>query len=108
METVQRRVFVTGGNAGIGLALCKQLASEDGCYVYMGSRSLERGAEALKSIVAQVPSCDGKIEVVQVDVSDPSSITTAAATLKERLGTEKLYALVNNAGTGLKHNVTED
>jgi carbonyl reductase 1 len=71
MEAAQKRVFVTGGNAGIGMALCKQLASEDGCYVYMGSRSLERGADAIKAIVAQVPSCEGKIEVVQVDVSDP-------------------------------------
>jgi len=33
MKGAQKRVFVTGGNAGIGMALCKQLASEDGCYV---------------------------------------------------------------------------
>jgi len=44
MQVSQKHVLVTGGNAGIGLALCKLLAVEDGCYVYMGTRSLERGA----------------------------------------------------------------
>ena len=45
---------------------------------------------------------------MQVDVSDPASITAAAESVKTKLGNEKLYALVNNAGTGLAHNVTKD
>ena len=42
MEAVEdlKRVIVTGGNAGIGFALCKQLVSEDGCFVYLGARNL--------------------------------------------------------------------
>ena len=43
MEGGLKKVVVTGGNSGIGLALCEQLATENGCYVYMGSRSAERG-----------------------------------------------------------------
>lgn len=39
----RRKVLVTGGNSGIGAALCKQLALDYGCHVIMGSRSLERG-----------------------------------------------------------------
>ena len=38
-----KHVFVTGGNDGIGLALCKLLVTQKGCFVYMGSRSVERG-----------------------------------------------------------------
>jgi NAD(P)-dependent dehydrogenase (short-subunit alcohol dehydrogenase family) len=34
-----KRVLVTGGNAGIGLALCRQLCVDHGCHVIMGSRS---------------------------------------------------------------------
>jgi NAD(P)-dependent dehydrogenase (short-subunit alcohol dehydrogenase family) len=59
-----KHIVVTGGNAGIGKALCMQLASDYGCHVYMGSRSLERGAAAVKEIETQVPACVGKIEVV--------------------------------------------
>ena len=38
--------------------------------------------------------------MVNVDVSDPASISACATTVKEKLGEEKLYGLVNNAGTG--------
>jgi len=59
-----KRVVVTGGNAGIGFALCKQLALEDGCYVYMGTRSLERGGAALEGLKKEHPECAGKIELL--------------------------------------------
>jgi len=45
-----KRIVVTGGNSGIGLALCKQLVTEHGCHVYLGSRSLERGTDAVNNI----------------------------------------------------------
>ena len=92
---------VTGGNSGIGLALCKQLAAEDGCFVLMGSRSVERGEEAKKSLGEEVQAL---IEVVQCDITDPDSIAAAAAHTKQRLPAP-LYALVNNAGCGLAHGV---
>jgi NAD(P)-dependent dehydrogenase (short-subunit alcohol dehydrogenase family) len=34
-----KRVLVTGGNTGIGLALCRQLSVDHGCHVILGSRS---------------------------------------------------------------------
>lgn len=100
-----KSVFVTGGNSGIGLALCKQLAAEDGCYVYMGSRSLERGQAALAEISAGI---EDKIEVVQCDIANPASVAEAAATMQRKLNAPGLYALVNNAGCGLAHNLTAD
>ena len=42
-----KRVLITGGNGGIGYAMCKLLALNHGCYVYMASRSVERGESAL-------------------------------------------------------------
>jgi len=83
MDGAQKKhIIVTGGNAGIGLALCKQLAVEDGCYVFMGSRSLERGGKALEDLVATNPTAKGNIEVVQVDVTDQASIVASAAAVK--------------------------
>jgi NAD(P)-dependent dehydrogenase (short-subunit alcohol dehydrogenase family) len=45
MNTTEKRrvIVVTGGNTGIGYALCKLLMTEDNCFVYLGSRSIERG-----------------------------------------------------------------
>ena len=38
--------------------------------------------------------------MVQVDTTDTSSIQACADIIKEKLGEKKLYAIVNNAGTG--------
>ena len=98
VESTAKRVIVTGGNQGIGYALCKLLTTEHGCHVYMGSRNVERGNAAIEKLIKEDSRCDGKVELVQVDVSDPASIKTAAENLKAKLGDQKLYALVNNAG----------
>ena len=50
MESTSKRIFVTGGNAGIGLALCQQLVEDYNCYVYMGTRSIDRGQIALNGL----------------------------------------------------------
>jgi NAD(P)-dependent dehydrogenase (short-subunit alcohol dehydrogenase family) len=99
-----KNVFVTGGNSGIGLALCKQLAADDGCFVFMGSRDLEKGKTALESISQGL---EGKIEVVQCDISKPDSVNAAAELVKSK-AKGPLYALVNNAGCGLSHGVPAD
>jgi len=86
VEANLKRVLVTGGNAGIGKALVQQLASENDCHVYMGVRSLERGANALQEILGEAAACEGKIEVVQIDTSDAASILAAAAEMRAKLG----------------------
>jgi len=106
-----KQILVTGGNSGIGLALCKLLATSTqpaseyptpappSCYVYMGARDLAKGAAALKSITDAFPEAAAQIEVLQIDVADDASCTAAAAALTAKGVT--LYALVNNAGLGL-------
>ena len=60
-------VFVTGGNSGIGAAMCKLLVSERGCKVFMGSRSVEKGQNAVKEM--GLGDKAGDITVVQCDVN---------------------------------------
>ena len=94
-----KHVFVTGASSGIGLALCKLLVRDHGCYVYLGARNVEKGEACLKGILAEVPAAAGKIEVVQLDVVDNASIAACAEKLKAK--GVVLYGLVNNAGVGL-------
>ena len=78
-----KHILVTGGNSGIGFALCKLLVRDHSCHVYLGSRDLARGNAALKTILDEVPAerCD-KIEVVQIDVGSNESCVAAAHGLK--------------------------
>jgi len=54
--------------------------------------------------VEEVKACAGdSVELLPIDVSSIESVQSAAACLGEKLGDEKLYAIVNNAGTGFSH-----
>jgi NAD(P)-dependent dehydrogenase (short-subunit alcohol dehydrogenase family) len=87
-----RVVLVTGGNKGIGLAVCKQL--EDlGWQVIMGVRKIENGKEGAKNVNGK------KFDIVQLDVCDKASIEKAAAYVKKKY--KQLDVLVNNAGIAL-------
>jgi len=80
--------LVTGANKGIGLQIAKDLA-EHGFTVLVGSRNLERGHTAAKSVGADA-------RAVQLDVTDRASITAAAQLIRDEFG--RLDVLVNNAG----------
>jgi len=80
--------LVTGANKGIGLQIAKDLAAK-GFKVIVGSRDLDLGVAAAKSVGAEA-------EAVQLDVTDLASIAAAARHIQDRLG--RLDALVNNAG----------
>ena len=71
--------LVTGGNRGIGLEVCRQLA-RDGHEVILGSRDREKGAAVA-----------GGLRVVQLDVADAASVRRAAEEI------DALDILVNNA-----------
>ena len=84
-----KKVFITGANKSIGFETARQLL-DLGYYVYLGSRDLEKGQEA----VAQLNS--NNVECIQIDVSDEISIKAARQVLGER--TDSLDVLINNAG----------
>jgi len=105
-----KKILVTGGNSGIGWALCQQLVAEHGCHVLMGSRSQERGEEALAGLRAQLPADQrDSVETLVVDVGDEDSVARATASVRAGLDVgEALYGLVNNAGIGLAANVSPE
>jgi len=96
-----RRILITGANKGIGYALVAAvLEHAPDTYVYLGARELKRGEDARAALIQAHPTWAPRLEVVQLDVSDAASVTRAAALLAEKLGGEKLYGIVNNAGIG--------
>jgi len=82
-----RIALVSGGNRGIGLEVCRQLA-ERGYTVVMGSRDEEKGRVAAERL-------EGDVIPHQLDVSDAGSVDRMAAFLEEEVG--RLDILVNNA-----------
>jgi 3-oxoacyl-[acyl-carrier protein] reductase len=86
-----KRALVTGGNGGIGSALCRRLA-RDGHHVYVHSHRSGAAAEAL---VREIEAAGGRGAPISFDITD------AAATrkvLESVLEAGPIQILVNNAG----------
>ena len=99
------KVLVTGGNQGIGYALCRQLAVDHNCHVLLSARSSQKGKDAVSKIetaIAGAPGCQGSVDFLQLDCTDDASVAAAAETYAGTLATDgPLGAIVNNAGIGL-------
>ena len=95
-----KRILVTGGNKGIGRAICAELLSKHSdVYVLLGSRDGGRGAKTVEELKSSIKGCDGRIGCIELDVSSEKSVTDAAETVSSKLGSnECLYGIVNNAG----------
>jgi NAD(P)-dependent dehydrogenase (short-subunit alcohol dehydrogenase family) len=87
-----KTAFITGANKGIGFESAKQLLQK-GFYVYLGSRNLENGLNAVQRLEAEnLPN----VEAIQIDVADYSSVKNARAEIGKK--TDSLDVLINNAG----------
>lgn len=94
-----KRIVVSGGNKGIGLAVVERLLTErSDTVVLLGSRSRERGEAAAATLLAREPSWASRLEVLPLDVNDAAQVQSAAADVRARHGEHCLYGLVNNAG----------
>lgn len=82
--------LVTGGNRGIGYAVCEGLALE-GIKVLLGARDAALGKEAAATLKAK--GLD--VEPVAIDVSNQESILEARASIEKSYG--KPQILINNA-----------
>jgi NAD(P)-dependent dehydrogenase (short-subunit alcohol dehydrogenase family) len=92
-------VLVTGGNKGIGKAICEKLLNEhDDVTVLLGSRNAQRGDDAAcdlqKSLGAS--TCDGRLYVIPLDTGSDDCVQLAVGVVQQY--TDTLYGVVNNAG----------
>jgi NAD(P)-dependent dehydrogenase (short-subunit alcohol dehydrogenase family) len=78
-------ILITGANKGLGFETARQLI-EVGHTVYLGCRDPQRGQDAAQQLGARL---------VQLDVTDDDSVSSAAHLVEEMGG---LDVLVNNAG----------
>ena len=90
-----RVALVTGASRGIGESIARRLAAE-GAVVLAASRSTSE----LDRVVADIERAGGRARVLELDVSQPSSIEAAMKSALEEHG--QIDVLVNNAG------ITED
>ena len=86
-------VIITGASGGLGYEAAKALSAKK-ATVIMAVRNVEKGkaaAEIIKSIYKYA-----KIEVIELDLADLSSVEKFARTIKEKY--DRLDILINNAG----------
>jgi NAD(P)-dependent dehydrogenase (short-subunit alcohol dehydrogenase family) len=95
--SVSRTAVVTGGNRGIGLEVCRQLA-ELGHRVILTARDLARAETAAARLASA-----GSVSAAQLDVTNAESIRALAAQLAERR--IDVDVLVNNAAILLDEGV---
>ena len=88
----RRLAVVTGASAGIGEATAVALAA-DGWDVVLAARRPEKLEAVAGRIAAEAP--DATSHVVQVDVTDRTSVDALAATVHDLGGVD---LVVNNAG----------
>ena len=127
---------MTGANKGIGLQICKTIVQTvpdahvllvrrhsdvsplvcayvldrlASVPVPQGSRSKARGEKAVAEVIASEPTADGRVELVELDVTDEASVATAAKDVAARYEGEAtpLYGICNNAGVGFGRSIKE-
>ncbi|KUI68525.1 3-keto-steroid reductase [Cytospora mali] len=90
-------ILVTGANSGIGYETVVALAAASADFhILLGCRSVEKGEKALKDIQSEYGNLKGTISVLQIDVTEKSSIEAAKQHIEQQYG--KLDILINNAG----------
>ncbi len=94
MSKNQKVSVVTGSSSGVGYETALILA-RNGFLTYATMRNTEKG-ESLNSITKKenIP-----IKILQLDVTDESSVNTAIKTIYDETG--QIDVLINNAGYGL-------
>lgn len=89
-----KTVLITGANKSIGFETARQLLQQ-GYYVYLGCRDVQKGQEAVDQLHAEGLN---QVEPIEIDVNQIESIKAAREVLGGK--TKVLDVLINNAGIG--------
>jgi short-subunit dehydrogenase len=103
MKVTNKKVFITGGSAGIGQAIIEELIN----YGVNDIAVMGRTAEKMAALEEQFPSVE--FLKIQGDVSKLEDVKSAVQTVKEEWGA--LDILVNNAGVvsaGLLEDISDE
>ena len=87
-----KTVLITGANKSIGFETARQLLQQ-GYYVYLGSRDIKKGQQAVSQLHSEGFS---QVETIEIDVDHLESIKAAREVLGRK--TKVLDVLINNAG----------
>jgi len=87
-----KKVFITGANKSIGYETARQLI-QNGYFVYLGTRNLENGKEAVERLKAEGLN---QVEAIQIDITNQESVDAARKEVGKK--TDVLDVLINNAG----------
>ena len=83
---------ITGSNSGIGFEAAR-LLGERSAKIIMACRSINKGEKARDKLKE---TCTGGVDLVQIDLSDLSSVRKGADEIRAR--TNSIDGLINNAG----------
>lgn len=87
-----KTVLITGANKSIGFETARQLLQQ-GYYVYLGSRDMKKGQQAVNQLQSEGLN---QVEPIEIDVDQIESIKAAREVLGRK--TKVLDVLINNAG----------
>lgn len=90
-----RSVLITGANRGIGLQFVRVYASMAGCDHVLATC---RDQAAAKDLVAFAQASEGKVVILELDVTQIESYPAFVKRVNEVVGDAGLNLLINNAG----------
>jgi NAD(P)-dependent dehydrogenase (short-subunit alcohol dehydrogenase family) len=84
MPSSTQIVLITGANQGLGYLTALQLSKLPGYHIFIGARSMEKGAEAADKIEAD--GVTSKVEAILLDVNSDESINAAIKQIDAKAG----------------------
>jgi NAD(P)-dependent dehydrogenase (short-subunit alcohol dehydrogenase family) len=97
-----KTALITGANKSIGFETARQLLQQ-GYYVYVGSRDIKKGEEAVSQLKLEGLN---NVAPIEIDVDNIESIQAAGTLLTKKI--KVLDVLINNAGiSGIMHPALE-
>lgn len=92
-------ILVTGCSSGFGFLIARTLLTQ-GHTVFAGMRGLDgRNGEAAQKLTLQSAETDGRIHLIELDVTETASVDAAVRFALEK--EERIDVAVNNAGYGV-------